>query len=305
LFDWDVIVIGGGPAGLAAGLYLARANLRALLIEEESFGGKIKNVEWIENYPGFSKPIAGVQLANEMQAQAEKYGLKTEISRVSSIELFSESRWINCTNGRGYTTDAVIVAAGSHHKKLNVPGEEEFKGRGVFECAFCDGGQFASQTVAVCGGGDSGVTEALYMSRIASSVILLEAMPKLNATALLQERLAANPKIAVRCGVTVTAIKGAERVQEIDIQETGRRETLKVDGVLVQVGFDPNTNFLGDAVPLDDRGQVQVDIRMQTSLPYIFAAGDVRSCSPAQVSAAVGDGAAAAISAIRYLQGRE
>lgn len=307
MFDWDVIIIGGGPAGLTAGLYLGRANFRTLLIEEESFGGKIKNVEMIENYPGFSEGITGSHLANEMEAQALKYGLKTETGKVLSIELFSESRWVGCSDGRGYTTASIILAGGSHHKKLNVPGENELTGKGVFSCAFCDGGQFSDQIVAVCGGGDSGVTEALYMSKIASEVILIEALPQLTAASVLQDRVTANPKIQVRTGVKVTGITGDKQVEGIEILDSvgNKRETIKADGVLVQIGFNPNTDFLNEMIPLDDYQQIIVNDKMETSLPYILAAGDIRSGSPGQVASAVGDGALAAMSAIKYLQSLE
>lgn len=304
MFDWDVIIIGGGPAGLSAGLYLARASVRALLLEEESFGGKIKNVEWLENYPGFSAGIAGAQLANEMQAQAEKYGLRTETVRATGLEIFSESRWVSASDGSGYTAAAVIIAGGSRHKKLNVPGETELEGKGVFSCAFCDGGQFADKVVTVCGGGDSGITEALYMAKIASKVVLVEAMPRLTATALLQERLANNPKIQVRPGTRVEAISGKGRVEGIEIREasSGEKEVLKTDGVLVQIGLDPNTDYLPETVTLDNCRQIVVNEKMETSVPFVLAAGDIRSNSPGQVATAVGDGATAAISAIRMLQ---
>jgi thioredoxin reductase (NADPH) len=304
MFDWDAIIVGGGPAGMAAGLYLSRANFRTLLIEEESFGGKIKNLECIENYPGYSVGVAGVTLSNEMEAQSVKFGLRSETGQVTGIELFSDCLWVNCADGRGYTTAAVIIAGGSRWKKLNVPGEDKLQGKGVFTCAFCDGGQYAGKVVAVCGGGDSGVTEALYMGKIASSVVVIEALPELTATAVLKERLAANPKISIRCGLKVAAILGDSRVEGLEAVETagGRRETIQADGVLVHIGLDPNTTYLKGILDLDKQGQVIVNGRMETSVPSIFAAGDIRSGSAGQVSTAVGDGAMAAISAIRYLQ---
>jgi thioredoxin reductase (NADPH) len=304
MFDWDVVIIGGGPAGLAAGLYLRRANRRTLLLDKETVGGYIRNIALIENYPGFSEGIPGAQLATEMVKQAQRYSLETKIAEVTSLEIFSGTRYVGCSQGQGFTTNIVIIANGSKNKKLNVPGEEKLAGKGVFECAFCDGGHFVDRVVAVCGGGDSGVSEALYMSKIASKVILVEAMPALTATAVLQDKIKAEPKIEVRCGVRVEAITGSDKVEALEVLDTvaGNKETLKVDGVLVHIGLDPNTGYLDGVVALDEQGQVIVNSRMETEVPYILAAGDIRSGSPRQVVAAVGDGAIAAITAQRLLQ---
>jgi thioredoxin reductase (NADPH) len=301
--DWDAIIIGGGPAGLTAGLYLCRGNWRTLLIEKESVGGYIMNVEIIENYPGFPDGVVGSQLGMEMKDQATKYGLKIERNEVMAVQGSPSSKIVTCHDGNSYTASSLIIAGGSVPRKLGVPGEEKFRGNGVIYCAFCDGGQFVDRVLAVCGGGDAGITEALYMANLASRVIVIEAMPELTATAVLQDRVKENPKIEVRCGVKVTAISGASQVEGIELAgEGGVKETLKVDGVLVHVGLDPSTDYLEGAVPLDEQRQVKVNRWMETEVPGIFAAGDIRSGSPRQVSTAAGDGAIAGIAAQRFLQ---
>jgi thioredoxin reductase (NADPH) len=304
MFDYDAVIIGGGPAGLAAGLYLGRAKRKTLLLEKETFGGPIKNVDWIENYPGFANGIAGAQLASQMVDQAVKYGLKLEQGEVAGIELFSSCRVVTCRDGKSYTTTVIIIAGGSRSKKLGVPGEDKLQGKGIFSCAFCDGGEFSNRVVAVCGGGDTGLTDALYMTKFASKVLLIEAMPALTASAILQERALANPKLQILCGRKVESIIGNTQVEALDLTEvaTNRKETLKVEGVLVHVGIDPNTEYLKDIVPLDDQGEIIVNDRMGTEIPYLFAAGDIRSGSPRQIVTAVGDGATAAIWAERLLQ---
>jgi len=303
MFDYDVVIIGGGPAGLTAGLYLGRAKRRTLLLGKEIFEGPVVNIEWIENYPGFADGVAGAQLVSEMVTQATKYGVQIEQAEVVGIELYTSSRWVKCADGSGYTTTVVIIAGGAHHKKLGVPGEEELRGKGIFNCALCDGGKFAERAVAVCGGGDSGITEALYMTKLASKVIVVELMPALTASAVLQERALANPKLEIRTGVKVEAIVGENQVEGVELVDAGgQRETLKVDGVLVQVGVEPNTDYLKGIVPLDGQGKIIVNDRMETEIPYILAAGDIRSGAPNQIITAAGDGAIAAIAAEKLLQ---
>jgi len=304
---YDVIIIGGGPAGLTAGLYLGQANYRTLLLDKEGSGGYIKNVEFIENYPGFSEGISGPSLASAMAQQATKYGLEIKLAEVNAIDLYTSTQCVNCVDDEGYTASVIIIAGGCRQKKLGVPGEDHLEGKGVFSCALCDGGQFTNKVVAVCGGGNSGMTEALYMVKLASKVYILEAMPKLNANALLQERAKANPKMDIRCGTTINSMAGNSRLEALECVEiaSGKEYSLPVDGVLVDIGVTPNTGYLEGIVPLDSGGQIIVNQNMETETPYVLAAGDIRSGSIRQITVAVGDGAVAAVTAQKILQEME
>jgi thioredoxin reductase (NADPH) len=302
--DHDVIIIGGGPTGLAAGIYLTRSKYQTLLIEKENLGGQITKVEKIENYPGFSQGVEGPQLASEMLAQATGFGLQIDLGEVTGLELYSKSRCVQLSDGRSVSARAIIIAAGCRRMKLGVPGETELENKGVFSCALCDGAEFAGKKVAVCGGGDSGLTEALYMTKIASSVVLLEATGSLTASAILQDRARNNPKLEMTCDTKVTAIVGSANVEAIEIERgvSKEKETIKVDGILVDIGMEPNTGFLKSTIPCDDRGRVIVNEKMETGITYVYAAGDVRSGSLGQVVTGVNDGAVAAISVQRLLQ---
>ncbi len=306
MWDFDAIIIGGGPAGLTAGLYLSRGKYRTLLIDKDGFGGNVKNAEWIENYPGFSAGVAGPQLASEMTIQALNSGLQMEMAEVAGIESYSESRCVQLTDGRYFTANALIIASGCRPKKLNIPGERELEGKGVFECALCDGGHFHDKAVVVCGGGDRGVTEALYLSKIASKVYLIEIEATISASAILQERAGSNKKLELRCGEEVVAISGNGKVEAVEIRDTAtqKRERLSVDGVLIAVGINPNIGFIRNLLSVDNQGRILVNEKMQTNLPYIFAVGDIRSNSPGQVVTAVGDGATAAIAVQKLIEQR-
>ena len=304
MHDYDVVIIGGGPAGLAAGIYLTRGKFKTLLIEKESLGGQITRVEWIENYPGFSRGIGGPQLASEMLAQATNFGLQIDLGEITGLEIYSKSRCVQLADGRSITAKAIIIASGCHRMKLGIPGEAEFEGKGVFSCALCDGGEFTGKKVAICGGGDSGLTEALYMAKLASGVVLLEATKSLTASPIIQERVRENQKIEIHCDTKVTSVLGNANVEGIEIEHkaTGKKDVLKVDGLLVDIGMKPNTGFIKAAVPLDSRGYIPVNEKMETGVPYIYAAGDVRSGSLGQVVSGVNDGAIAAVSIQKLLQ---
>jgi thioredoxin reductase (NADPH) len=304
VIDYDAIIIGGGPAGLTAGIYLARARYRVLLLEKNQFGGNLLNIALIENYPGFSEGVEGSTLASEMIGQAMKYGVDLEQKEVTGIDSYSSCFSINCGTGTAFTSSAIIIAGGSSSRQLNVPGEDEFQGKGVIHCALCDGGQFINRVLAVCGGGDAGITEALYMTKLASKVILIESMSCLTATQIYQDKASLDPKLEILCEKKVVEIIGDDKVKAIVVEDirTALKETRQVDGVLVHVGVMPATAYLDGVVPLDESGRVEVNQNLETKVPGIFAAGDLRQSSPQQVSAAVGDGAIASIAAQKFLQ---
>lgn len=303
MFENDAVIIGGGPAGLTAGIYLCRARRQTVLIGREMFSANIVNHELVENYPGFSEGVAGAQLISEMYTQALAAELVIDETEVTEVEFGDDCRTVKCANGATYTAGAVIIAAGCAHRKLNVPGEDKLHGKGVFNCALCDGGKFANQVVAVCGGGDSGLQEAIYMTKLASKVIVIEMMPELTASAIMRERAEDNAKIEFRLGTRVESLVGEDKVEGIEVVGAdGKKEVLTVDGVLVQVGITPNIDFLKGAVPLDEQGRIIVNQRMETEIPYVLAAGDIRSGSPNQIVTAAGDGATAGIVANKLLQ---
>jgi len=302
--DYDAIIVGGGPAGLSAGIQLRQANHRVLLLDKESFGGQIMNVEWIENYPGPDERVAGAMLASEMVNEAEKRGMHLELGEVAEIEPYSGCISVTCADGRAYTSSVVILAGGLHPRKLGVPGEEKYLGKGMIHCAVCDAGLYRDQKVAVCGAGRAGLIEAMYLGNHAARVYVLEAQRGPSAGPKLQQRALADPKLEIRCGQRVVEVIGDEFVTAVRVENIadGRIEILDVHGVLVHVGFEPSTGYLGGILPLDDQGYVAVNSDMETGIPGILAAGDIRNGSPRTVAAAVSDGKTAAAAAQRILQ---
>lgn len=298
---YDVISIGAGPAGLTACLYCAQAGLKVLAFEKETLGGQIMNIEKIENYPGFPDGVSGAQLGQAMTLQAMNYGVEIRIAEVIGLEVESKNKRVKTTNG-DYVSRVVIIASGGQPMRLGVPGEEEFTGKGVAYCAMCEGGQFKDKKVAVAGGGDAGVSEALYLTKITSEVIIVEIMPQLNAKSLLQKRARENQKIEIISSSRIEAILGDSQVRAIQLLHTETKELtdLQVDGVLVHVGWQPRTKYLEGVVPVDNQGLIVVNETMETELSGVFAAGDIRHGSPKQVVVASGDGTIAAIAAQKY-----
>ncbi len=300
--NYDVIIIGGGPAGLSAGIYASRGRLRTLLIEKGMFGGLIANADLVENYPGFPEGISGFDIGERMYRQAAKFGLETLSAEVTGVDLLKDIKVISTTEGE-LSARAVIIAAGAERKRLGVPGEDAFLNRGVSYCATCDGALFRDRVVAVVGGGDSAVEEALFLTRFASKVIIIHRRNQLRASKAAQESATANKKIEVMWDTVVEEIKGDKTVSGLIVRniKTGSKSTLAVQGIFVYVGQSPNTSYLKGQVPLDEEGNIITDDRMETKVKGVFAAGDIRRNSSRQVITAAGDGATAAISAERFL----
>lgn len=300
--EFEVVIIGGGPAGLTAGLYASRARLNSLLLERGMVGGQIVNAERVENYPGFPEGISGFELIQLMHQQVEKHGLKTITAEVTGIELQGERKVVKAQEG-DFTARAVIIASGSERQKLGVPGEKEFTGKGVSYCATCDAAFFRDKPVAIVGGGDAAITEALHLTKFASRVALIHRRHEFRASRILQEKVLSEPKIEVLWETTVEKIEGEEFVKRIGLRQviTGENSALEVAGIFISVGLKPNTDFLKGILPLDAAGHIITNEKMETGIPGIFAAGDVRSNSGRQAITAAGDGATAAIYADRFI----
>ena len=299
---YQLIIIGGGPAGLSAGLYASRSKLDTLLIEKAGLGGQILNAEMVENYPGFPQGISGSELGALIAQQATKYGLPTAFAEVHGIEIRGAEKIVGTSEGK-YRAKAVIIAGGSEYSKLGVPGEEEFTGRGVSYCAMCDGAFFRDQVVAVVGGGNAALNDALFLTRFATKVIVIHRRDQLRATKILQDRAFANPRINFLWDTVVESITGDKLVRGIRLRnvKTGKGSSLEVSGIFVAVGLRPNTGYLKGLLKLDEGGFIPVNNQMETEVPGVFAAGDIRAGSIRQVVSAAGDGATAAIAAERFL----
>lgn len=300
--EYDVVIIGGGPAGLTAGLYASRGGLKSLLVERGAFGGQMINARVVENYPGFPNGIAGIELGSLMQEHASKYGLQTLFAEVSQLMPGPRHRIVT-TEGT-VEARAIVVAAGSQYRQLNVPGERQFTGRGVSYCAACDGFFFRDQDVAVVGGGDTAVSDALELSHYAQRVYVIHRRGQLRAGQALVQRASAEPKIEFIWNSVVEEIAGDQMMNALKVRNvrTNKTHILNVAGVFVAVGTVPNSQPFADVLKTDDSGSIIADQDLATSVPGIYAAGDIRQHSPRQIASAVGDGVTAALSALRYVQ---
>lgn len=300
--DYDVIIVGSGCAGLAAGIYTSRAGLSTGILEKETMGGEAMSRQLIENYPGFAEGVMGPDLATAMLEQAGNAGAEVETGEVEGIEAKRGCLVVRTGDG-SLTCKGVIIASGSHPRLLNVPGEKELAHKGVFYCATCDGALCAGKRVAVAGAGDSGITEALYLERLGCKVTVVELMERPKASKALLDRAEENPNIEVVCGTKIEAITGSEWVTGVEVSSaaTGEKRTLDVEGIYVRIGLVPNTRFLQGTLELTPAGQIPVNEQMATAIPGVYAAGDIRANSPAQMATAVGDGVTAAMALGRYL----
>ena len=300
--DYEVIIIGGGPAGLSAGLYTSRARLSSLLIEKMGVGGQIADAEQVDNYPGFPQGIGGFELGQLMHQQATEYGLETLLAEVTGIELQERQKVVKTTEGN-FATKAVIIASGSERRKLGIPGEEKFTGKGGSYCATCDAPLFREKPVAVVGGGDAAITEALHLAKFASKVTVIHRRDQLRASRILQEKAFAEPKIEFLWNSVAEEIEGTDLVQRIRLHQvkTGKESTLDISGIFISVGLKPNTDYLKGVLPLDAAGYIITNDKMETEIPGILAAGDIRHNSARQAITAAGDGATAAIYAERFI----
>jgi thioredoxin reductase (NADPH) len=303
---YEVIIIGGGPAGLTAGLYTSRARLSTLLIENALFGGQMTTTELIENYPGFPQGITGDELSRLMEEQARRFGMETAAREVMRVSLEGDKKVVE-TDEAIYRCETVIVCTGTEYRKLGVPGEKEFAGRGVSYCATCDGAFFKDSQIVVVGGGDSALTEALFLTKFVKELTIIHRRDALRGTKIYQERACAHPKIKFLWNSIVQEIKGDSVVRSIVVKnvKTGKTEEFATEGVFLFVGLVPRTQFLKGLLQMDEGGYLLTNEDCETSVRGIFAAGDCRKRLLRQIATAVGDGATAAFAAEKYMEGKE
>ena len=301
--EHQVVIVGGGPAGLTAGLYASRAGLKCVVLERGIFGGQMVNATLVENYPGFPQGISGFDLGSFMHDQAVRYGLETVDREVTGL-VPGQPLGVATTEG-AFDAESIIIATGSEYRKLGVAGEQKMVGRGISYCATCDGFLFRDQKVAVVGGGDTALTDALELAQHAERIYLIHRRDELRAGTVLQQRAFAQPKIEFLWDTVIDEIIGEQSVTGLRLRnvKTGQDSILGVGGVFVAVGLKPNSECFAKVVNTSETRHIITDESMATSLAGVFAAGDIRHNSPRQIATAVGDGATAAMSVFRYLRG--
>jgi thioredoxin reductase (NADPH) len=303
----DVVVVGAGPAGMTAALYAGRAMLKTIVLEKGAPGGELLNTELIEDYPGFER-VLGWELAQKFESHARLFGAEFRTANVLAVRRKGDLFECECDDGESYRAPAIIITAGGTPVKLGIPGEVEYAGKGVSYCAICDGAFFRGETIAVVGGGDAACEEADFLTRYASKVYLIHRRDEFRASKIIQQRVFDNPKIEVVWNTVVERIDGNDKgmVESLALRDTGSGATrsLAVSGIFVFIGFRPNTGILDMHVDHDAMGYLLTDTNMQTSVPGLFAAGDVRVQLTRQVTTAVGDATTAAVAAEKYLTAR-
>ena len=300
---YEVIIIGGGPAGLTAGLYTSRARLHTLLIENGLFGGQMTTTETIDNYPGFPEGVTGDELSRLMEEQAKRFGMETVNEEVLEVKLEGDQKLVRTTEST-YHCEALIICTGAEYRKLGVPGEKEFAGKGVSYCATCDGAFFKDNRIIVVGGGDSALTEALFLTKFVKELTIIHRRDALRATKIYQEKALANPKIKFLWNSVVQEIKGDNVVRAVVVKnvKTGEITEFETEGAFLFVGLLPRTSFLKGMVEMDEAGYIITNDNCETSVKGIFAAGDCRKKLLRQIATSVGDGATAAFAAEKYLE---
>ena len=301
--EYDVVILGAGAAGLAAGLYTARAMMKTLIVEYLGTGGQLMITDEIENYPGFPHGVKGPELARDMEEQTLRFGAQLKYTEVEGLDELETPVKVVHTYDRDYTAKTIIIATGGAHNKLGVGGEDEFAGKGVSYCAVCDGNFFKGQDVVVVGGGDSAIDEGLYLSGIVNSVTVIHRRDELRATKVLQERAFHSPKVKFLWSHVVEEFVGNEILEAARVKDlkSGQVYDYPAAAAFVYVGFHPNTDYLKDKLDMDSLGHIYTDIDMRTSIPGVYACGDARAESTRQLGAAVGDGITAALAAYHYL----
>jgi thioredoxin reductase (NADPH) len=303
--DVKVLIIGSGPAGLAAALYAARAELEPVVLTGMALGGQVSLTHAVENYPGFPEGIGGMEMVDLFQKQAERFGARLEYDSAAEVDLSNRPFVITTLNGVRYLADTLIITTGASARNLNVPGESELTGRGVSYCGTCDGYFFKDKDVVVVGGGDSAVEEGIFLTRFASSVTIVHRRDELRAGPILESRAKTNPKISFIWNAVVDEIYGNGKVESVKLVDTvtGEERLHPTDGVFIFIGHTPNTDLFKDQLELDERGYIVVDRYMQTNVPGVYAAGEVADSHYRQVITSAGMGAAAAIEAGHFLDG--
>lgn len=303
----DVLIIGGGGAGLTAALYTSRAKLSTLLLEKLTPGGQIALTDVVENYPGFPEGITGPEISQRMEEQAKRYGTEVIYEEVQRIEKKDGNFSVQTGNGGNLSSKSVIVASGASYRNLGVPKERELTGHGVSYCATCDGAFFKEKELVLVGGGDSAMQEGLFLTRFATRITVVHRRDQLRASPILQERAKQHPKIQFIWNTVVAEILGDKKVQGVRLKDvkSGQGRDFKTDGVFIFIGHDPNTAFLKGLVELDEKGYVKTDDRLQTSIPGIFACGEVRVGAVKQLISCCGEGCEAALSCQAYLENQK